>query len=147
MKNIKTILTKSEILEEVSLKTEYTGAKAEAPEGFYDRVATVSADNALLSTFWKEMAGKLMETFRPFVDSMDIGEDSLQISLNVSNGYDESLTPSLENDIRSAFVAGITAGWFRFTSPDKHSEWSEASTRFLSSALSLLCHRRPPRRQ
>lgn len=147
MKNFNITINKAKIFNDVALNTAYTGAKADKSDVTFDKVATISADNKLLSNFWKEMIGVTMEKLKSFIASADISESYFTVSLNVSNSYDSSLTPSLEEDLNSSFSTGITARWFRFASPAKAGEWELESARYLDSAYSKLYFRRPPRRR
>ena len=147
MKNFNISISKAKIFSDVALTTAYTGAKSDSPGMAFDKVATIDADSKLLSNFWKEMTGTVMEKLKPFIASVDLSGNDFSFEIIVSNAYDDSQTPSLEEDLNSVFSAGITARWFRFVSPEKASEWEAESSRCLDLAFSKLCYRRPPRRQ
>ena len=146
MKNLKISIKKAKIFSNVSLNTAYTGAKSEALDGFFERVATVSDDDTLLSNLWKDMTGIILEKLKPYISETTVNTDSLDITFLLSNSFDDSLALSLEEDINTSFVAGVTARWFRFSSPDKAAEWESEASRAIDSTLSKLCYRRPPKR-
>lgn len=146
MKNFKIIIKKAEILNRVALNTAYTGGKAEGDSSFFERVATVDADSRILGSFWSEMNGEIMEYLKPFVSHVDIGEDETLLSLEASRSFDDTLAPSVADDIETAYMAGIMARWFRFTSPEKADIWTSQASSHIRNAVSKLCHRKPPRR-
>ena len=146
MKQIEIIINKVEVLDEISLNSAYAGTKTVGEEGFYDRVATVEADSLLLSRFWTEMYGEVTEKFREFIVKAEKTETDFSLTLELSNAYDESLTPSVREDIFGGMVKGMMAYWFRYTCPDKSPEWQKESSSLLSRAFAKLCFRKRPRR-
>lgn len=147
MKNIEIIISKTEVLEKVSLESAYTGAKTDQDDRFYDRVATIDADKELLSGFWIESCGKITDKLREFIRSSVNNELALTLNLEISNAYDEALTPSVKEDLRGVLLYGIIGRWFRFTFPERSAEWLAQSSDLLERACSKLCHRSRPVRK
>ena len=147
MKNISITIDKKEILEEVSLATAYTGAKSGGDESMFERVATITEDEALLTRLWNGLGGILTEKFKSFIISSEITSGSFLLTLEVSGAYDDSLTSSVKSDINGGVAAGVVAGWFRISFPEKSSEWEKQSEMLLSRAFSKLYHRRRPSRR
>ena len=147
MKIIEIIINKAEIFNEVSLNSAYTGAKS-SPEdsGFFDRVATVEADEELLSKFWTEMCGETTDRLREFIQTTATTAEAFKLTLEVSGSYDDSLTGSVTADISSAFTAGMCAGWFRFSVPALSEQWRLDSANLFRRAISKLCYRKRPQR-
>lgn len=146
MQITKISISKASIFEEISLATAYTGVKTEAEKGFYDRVATVEEDDTLLSRFVNEMFGEVTDRFREFIYASSNDKDSLNFTLELSGSYDDSLTPSVKEDIFSGIVAGVMARWFRFTFPDGSEEREKQADNLLKRAYAKLCQRRKPKR-
>ena len=144
MKNIAISVTKSEILDEVSLHTAYMGVKTEAGENLYQRVAIVNEDCDLLERVWNEKCGSLIEYLKDFIVISESIGSSLSFTLEVSGSYDESMTPSLKSDIFEAMVSGVTAGWLRYSFPEKQNEWEDKFIQLMQRALTKLCHRKRP---
>lgn len=147
MKKFIVTIEKEAVFDEVALNSAYAGAKSEPVNGLFDRVATVKADETLLSKFWKEMSGLIADKFREFISATENTDDVFSISMELSNAYDETLSPSVADDIRGAMAAGITAKWFDFSFPDKSKDWLQQAESLLSSAMAKICHRKRPRRQ
>lgn len=147
MQIIKISISNSSIFEEISLASAYAGAKKDDEKGFYDRVATVNADETLLNRFVTEMHGVVADRFREFLTSTECGEEALGFTLEVSGSYDNSLTPSVKEDIFRGIVAGVISRWFRFTFPSQEETYRIQTDRFLERAYAKLCQRRKPRRQ
>ena len=117
MKYIKIEIKQNEIFEEVSLATAYTGAKTESDKAFYERVATINCDDTLLRRFWNQACGIVTARFKNFIRESEIKEDLLMLNLELSNAYDDAMTPSVKSDLFSAMAAIVTERWFRITCP------------------------------
>ena len=146
MKYFMISLTKVEILDHVSLNSTYMGAKGGDDSGFFERVRTIEDDDPLLSRFWIEMCGVLTDQLKEFTTSSSDQADILTLNFEVSGAFDESLVPSIKEDLFAAMAAGITARWFAYTLPDKAEDWNSQSRSMLARAVSKLCHRRRPSR-
>lgn len=146
MKNININIDKSIIFRDVSLNSAYAGAKNTSENGFFERVATIEADEELLSHFWTDMCGLITDRLRAFVTSAEQKEDSLHLTLEVSGSYDDSLTPSVISDLFAAMTAGISARWFSFTFPQQTTDWKIQSNELLNRVIGKLCHRKRPTR-
>lgn len=144
MKNIKLIIAKADILADVSLNTAYAGAKFSEEKGTFKRVATVEADELLLTKFWHSMAGRITEKLRNFITGVEISEFQLVLNLELSNAFDESMLPSIKTDIEEAFASGIISMWMSLTLPEKSQEWEQRTVGLLDRAQRKLCYRRKP---
>lgn len=147
MKIIHISFNKTKIFENVSLASAYTGAKAETQQNIFDRVATISEDNELLEGFFIEMTGIVTDRLKEFVISTEKSDAEFNMTLEVSNAYDDSLSASIKEDLFAAVVKGVIARWFRVTFPEKTGEWWNDSETLLSRAFAKLCMRRKPKRQ
>lgn len=147
MKEIKLVISKTEVLKSVSLNSEYTGAGAFVDVTLYDRVTTAEVDEALLHRFWLEMAGEVMEKLQPFIVNSSLDDNGLTLTLEVSGSYEDSFTPSVLTDLAAAFSAGISGRWFRLTCADQSLEWIQQSFNLLDRVVSKLCFRRRPVRE
>lgn len=147
MKEIEIIFNKAKILDEVSLNSEYVGSKSTEPDDIYDRIATVEADTLLLSRFLAEMYGNVTEKLREFISKSGSAGEDFTLTLELSNAYDDSLTHSVKEDLFTAVAKGVAARWFRFTMPDRATEWLNESEALLTRAHTKLCFRRKPLRR
>lgn len=135
-------------MKEVSLASSYAGAKSEAADAeFFDRVAVISADAALLTRFWHETAGIITGRLQPFIVAAGIDDDRLTLKMEMSGSYDESLNTSVEADLFSSLSTGVTARWFRYSFPARAAEWEKESLDLLERAFRKLCHRIRPQRK
>lgn len=147
MKNIKICITKAKVFETVSLNSAYTGAKQANDKAEYDKIATVAADEALLATFWREVTGEVAEKFREQITLCELTDESFEITLGLSESFDDTLAPSLTDDITAAVCSGVTARWFRFTDPQRAGEWGSNAEALLERALAKVWQRRKPKRR
>lgn len=147
MKILTIIITKDNVFEDVSLASAYTGAKTDDDSGVnFNRIATIDADNNLLSRFWIQACGIVTDKLKSFIMASEINENSIKLTLELSGAYDDSMSPSVEKDVFSAMTAGVTAQWFAITFPERTKEWDEKSAALLNRAFAKLCHRRRPKR-
>lgn len=147
MKNIKIIINKTDIFRDVSLNSEYTGAKSDSEQDIYARVATIEEDDALLSKLWGQTCGDIIDRLRGFISDSSASDSELKLTLEVSGAFDDTLTQSVIDDLNIACSAGVTARWFRFTFPALCNEWETLALASLDKALAKICHRRPPQRR
>lgn len=147
MKILSIIFNKTDILKEVSLASAYSGAKAEAPESLFERVATVEEDNELLSRLWTQAGAAILDKFKAFIISSEISDFQISFSMELSSAYDDSLSDSIKSDIFAAFIAAIMALWCKYSWPEKSSGWDVEARDLLARAFSKICHRRRPYRK
>ena len=143
MRKVVITINKSDILDTVALNSAYISTDKEYSG---ERVETIETDNSILTRFWSEMCGNVTEKLRNFIFTGTVNLESMKLELELSNAYDESLTPSVVNDLSAAMVAGVTAQWFQFRFHDRYEEWDNRSSQLLDRAFSKLCHRKKPTR-
>ena len=147
MKKLNININKTDILEKVSLNSSYAGAKSEMEKDIFDRVATIDDDNAILSEFWMEMCNRVTDKLSAFVKTSTPNDSSFDCMFELSGGYDDTLSPSVCEDIFSAIASGVTARWFGFTLPATAKDWEEKSEILLNRAISKICQRKRPERR
>lgn len=145
MKKLTLTINRDTILDRVAINAAYAGAKSTA-EASFTRVATVAADRLILSSFFTEMTGEFLQTLQTFVARSDTKEGSLSIVLELSNSYDDSLTPSVASDVETLFVAGVLQRWFLLSCPERAGERAEEKERLFNRIIGKLCLRRRPTR-
>lgn len=148
MKTIDINIARSDIDNELSKITAYTGAKSfpECSQEELDRVATVDEDAALLDRFWLNAAGILAEHLKDFISAASTAEGNISFTLEVSGAYDDSLTPSLIEGATAFVAASMVRSWFAITFPGKTTEWEAECMRLLREISRKLYHRRKPER-
>lgn len=148
MKTIIINIKSSDVDKELSKVTAYTGVKsASVPQlSDIDRIAITDEDAALLKRYWHNAAGILAEQLKDFIISADTGGEEMNITLEVSCSYDNSLTQSVKENMFSFVVAYMARNWFLMTYPEKAPEWDAESNRLLREAARKLYHRRKPTR-
>lgn len=144
MKNFKIYLAKDNILRNISLITAYAGAKTEGNSSLYERVATVEADDALLSRFWMESCGEITEKLRGLITASRCEDSCFELTIDLSEAFDESQFPTIESDLEAALTNGMAARWFRFTIPLRAQEWAHDAETLLQRAFTKLYSRKKP---
>lgn len=146
MKIINIDIEKEKILQDISLNSAYAGAKSPGEKDIFERVATVNEDSGILSGFFSEMCGSILEKFSGNVASSSLTESRFSLVLEVSGSFDESLSESLVNDITAYMSAGVTARWFQITLAEKAVEWDAKANLLLQRAFAKICQRKRPQR-
>ncbi len=148
MKIININIKRGEIDADLSKITAYTGVKSPSADlsSDPDRIATVDEDAALLNRYWHNAGNTLADSLKEFITGFVIDDDSMALTLEVSGSFDDSLTPSVEGDLKAFVAAAMTRAWFAITLPDRAAEWDTEASRLLRDASRLLYHRRRPRR-
>lgn len=149
MKTITLTLRKRDIFNEIGKSTAYTGAKSDSDANnlLYDRVAIVEEDTQLLDRYCDIACSELLEEIKEFVTQVDFSGENIDLTLETSGFYDDSLTPSLQTDLFAYLVASISMRWFRITLPGRAAEQQTEAARMMEKALSKLYHRRKPTRR
>lgn len=140
MKSINIAINKADVFEAVSLNADYSSTNVDDLK----RISTLDVDKDILTRFWKETGGNISEKLKTFISIISFSEDIINVVLEVSNAYDDTLTSSVETDLYAAIVAGITAKWFSFTLRDLHQEWEEQMEKLFNRIISKLCYRKRP---
>ena len=149
MKIIKIIVLKSDIINMIGQDTDYAGTKTETADrnAFHQRVATTESDAVLLARYWQDACASLADLLRSFITDIQFGRETLSMTLEVSEAYDDSLTPAVESGVSAVLAAGITSRWFRFTLHDRADEWEKEASRRFGLLLANLYHRKKPQRK
>lgn len=147
MKYINISVKNSDLYAEIAKTTAYAGAKSPEGETVFDRVATVGQDEELLARYRLSAASSLVDHLRAFVTGADFAGDSINLKLEVSGAYDDTLTASVATDAFNYLVSDISARWFRITMPGKSSEYEADARASLSELTRKLYHRKRPQRR
>ena len=148
MKELIIKIDKDAIMQEVSLASSYAAAKLEnVDKSMYERIAAVDSDAVIISRFWTEACGEISENLKDFIVVEVLTADHYEITLQLSNAYDETLNKSVESDLFSSLSAAITGKWFRYVYASRAEEWLMESKALLNRAARKLCHRVAPRRR
>lgn len=124
------------VLDEVAQKAGYTAVKRvpdpnmEGDDGAYDRVTTVDEDEAELMQFFGECRSWLALEFSDMLvkEGMDAeNEDSYGLMLNVNDGFNIALLPSLQLSLFNFFVYGILYRWFMYTRKEESDGYAALS--------------------
>lgn len=145
MKIITLTIGKEAVYAEVSQTTAYSGAKMTDDKDAYDRIFTTDADRAMLERFWDETCSMATEGMKRFV--VEVSSDADYIStLELSNSYDEALTPSVEKSLFSYFVLSIVSKWNAFVDKGEVERYANEAHISFQDVLSKLYYKKRPQR-
>lgn len=149
MKTIKVNITRSDIDKQLSMITAYAGVKGTAqptPEDF-DRIATVDEDGDILDRYWTNSANELAELLKDFIADFTLGNDSLSMTLLLSEAFDCALAKAIVEEAGEFITSSMAKSWFALTFPEKATEWEKECRRLLSEISRNIHHRRKPTRK
>lgn len=149
MKNLILEIEKGVVERNVAQTTAYTGAKSEGGggDGVYDRVATIEGDGGMVERFVRDACCTVAERLKEFVTTVNYAGESIRLSLEMSDAYDESMLPAARNGFESYLTACAIARWMRLAYPAKAPEWETEASWQLTELERNLYHRRKPRRR
>lgn len=150
MKTIILTATKAEIMKKVGQTTAYAGVKepSAGEDGrFYDRLATIEEDSPLLGRFLTAAFSEVLEQLKDFTVGSAVGDVTLELRLEVSEAYDDSLTPAVEESFRSFLAASVLRRWLQLAWPVRAAEWEQEAAGHLQSMARNLYHRSRPNRR
>ena len=150
METIKLSIGQTDVYDEVSQTTSYTGAKMmDNPKAgdkeAYERIFTTDEDRSALKRFWEEAVTVANDRFKfMFVSGTLPSADKYEVTLEVSKSFDKQLTPSIQAALRSYFVLAITGKWFIYTNKTEASEYMSGAATMLEDVLRKLYSRKRP---
>lgn len=147
METITIKILRTEVYDEVSKATDYTGAKLiDSDDTARDRILAGDDDLATLGRFWDEAVLATNESLKEMlVSSTDTGESYTAV-LEVSKSFDKVLTQSVVSTLRSFFISSIIGQWFKFANKGEASEYFTQASEMMDGAERLLYSRRKPMR-
>lgn len=146
MRNISISIDKGDIMAQLSLASEYAGARAGEPDE-YRRVAATRDDRLMLERFWRECAGRLTTALRPVLAGLTHTPDGLTLDLELSDSASEALTDELEGGARAFMASAMSARWFGTVRRDEAAGAAAFAESELTGLMERIFHRRPPRRR
>lgn len=150
METIKIKVYQKDVYEEVAKATDYTGSKLiGSDEDARDRILAGDEDLAELGRFWDEAAATANENLKEMLVSGQTSTLSdgkaYYAEIEVSRSFDKELAPSVEQSLRSFFIASIIGEWFKFANKGDSEGYFIEAAEFLEAAERLLYSRRKPK--
>lgn len=132
-------VNQTDVLKEVARKTAYAGGKlqetpkAQDPEAL-DRIATIDEDDPELKTFWDECRAEVVRVLSPKVVSEgfeEVSPDDYHLTLNLWDGFNTALVPSMEIALFNYFVYGIIGRWYMYTHKEEAAAYMTMAAGYL----------------
>ena len=148
MKSININISKSNVFEEVAKTTAYIGAKkVEGSGAAYDRIFTTNEDKEMLERFWQETADVVTYAMRTFLNGVPSTSTSYDVSLVMSDRFDDSLSNSLNSSVYSYFVNSILSKWCDITDKENVKEYADKAAALLININDMLFFKKKPTRK
>lgn len=156
MNEVKFIVNKADVYDEVAKTTSYAGAKMPGDDkSAYDRIFTTDEDRTMLERFWAEACNAATDLFKPFLldvtsytgsAATDITQRHYEVTLELSGSFDTSLNGSIGSSLFSFFTDLIVSKWFKFANKGEAEGYAAEAAAMLEDVRSKLYYRKKPRR-
>lgn len=153
MKDLNITINKAYVFDAVDETTAYIGAKS-TEEGAYNRIFTTDADRTLLENYWSEACSMVTASVKSYIKHVSDNEVShsvsleknYEVTLSLSELFDNSLENSIKSSLFHSFVYFIVSKWCIVASPQSAESYALEATKMLNDAVQNLCHRKRPER-
>lgn len=130
MKTYQLEILQSDVFDSISALTHYTGAKDTADQSAFDRIATIDANDEILSKFWLQASNQLVIMLSQFLGNVYYQKQvtttsngtstttqvpGIFVTLNMTSNWDPHLLPALTQAASNFMLARITELWYRMT--------------------------------
>lgn len=146
MATITIYITKESVWNEVCKVSEYAGAKMTGDDGAYRRITLTEADKADLQLFWEESVAEANAKLKELLTGSDLPTEDFEAELEVSECYNEELTPSVRAAISGYLVRSVLGRWYRLANKEEADGCLGEAASKMEEALRMLYHRKRPRR-
>lgn len=152
MKTVILSVVKMKVYDEVAKVTSYEGANAAEDGSAYERMFTTDQDMILLESYWLDACSAVNDQIKTYVSSVEEQEIShcvelvknYSATLSMPEGYDDSMSGSINNSLFSYFVNYIVSRWFGVTEKDGASQYATQAAGAIDDIVRKLNHRKRP---
>lgn len=149
MRDIRILINRDKVYEEVAKTTAYIGGKSLDANGksLYDQVFVTAADREMLEGFWNDAIGDVSAALGSVLVTEKSDSDEEEIfGLRVSSLFKGSLAKTLESTACSYVVNKIVAEWCLLVYKDKAKEYISKESSLLDKMDAILYMRKRPTR-
>lgn len=145
MKTLQLEIKKQEVYDEVAKTTAYIGSKM-ADDEAYERILTTDENREMLERYWDEAASSAHEQLRRMITTDESEGEGYVVRLTVSECYNDSLTRSVLDALRSFFVYSIADKWLQMADRESAAGYAELAQGAMQDVMSKLWTRMRPRK-
>lgn len=147
MPTITLTVNKAEVWDEVAKTSGYTGDKmTDTDEKAYERIMITDEDQKSLQRFWEEAVAVANDQLKEMLESASPMNSDYNVSLHVSNSYDQVLNPSVQATLTSYFISAIVGRWYKFCNKSEAADYFTEAAAMMDDVLRKLYSRKRPRR-
>lgn len=137
MKTITITTSRQRVFDRVARQMDWQGTRSAEGTESYERVSLSESDSALLHSFFDEAAMHAIDLCRPFLQSVKNTDDSLTLSIALSDHSDESVRESLNPIMYNLLSVHVLRQWLEIVDPARvegcAGKLREADSRLLSA--------------
>lgn len=119
MKTIIITAARQKVFDRVGRQMEWQGTRSAEGTDSYGRVTLSEADASLLHSFFDEAAMHAVDICRPFLQSVKNTDDSLTLTIALSDTSDDSVRESLNPILFNLLTIHVLRQWLEIVSPEK----------------------------
>lgn len=108
----------------------------------FDLVAVESRDSKLFAQWWHNSAANLVSALDRYVESYNIGSDSLEMSLSLPSQAKRDAEQAICDGCADYIVSALLGWWFIITQPDSAGVYAERAASELESIVVIADSRR-----
>lgn len=139
-------VSKSDVWNEVTKTTAYTGDKMTNDETAYERILLTDEDAKVLQRFWEEACAVANDQLKEMLETSSSMSADYNVKLHVSNSYDTTLNGSVQTALRSYFISAIVARWCKFANKGEADSYAKDAEMMMEDVRRKLYSRKRPRR-
>lgn len=134
MKELRIIISRDNVFEEVSKTTSFDGAKRETGDGTYERVMATDDDRQMMARSFDEAAQTAESAFCDVPYDIETDTEQWAVTLHVSNAFNDKATQSINSDMFSFFCESILEKWYATTLPEVSNRHAQLALGYLTDA-------------
>lgn len=149
MQEIKIIVKKDAVFEEVAKTSAYIGGKNVDNNGnsLFDQVFVTEEDREMLERFWQDALNSISFVMGDILISTDVDTDGdYTVRLKMTDNFPESQIPGLQSTVTNYVVNAMVAEWSNLVAKTEADIYSAQATALLSQTRNAIYTRCRPTR-
>lgn len=119
MKTTTITVSRQNVFDRVARQMDWQGTRGAEGKESYGRVAISESDSSLLHSFFDEATMHAVDICRPFLQSVSNTDDSLSLTIGLSDHSDESVTASLHPVLFNLLSVHVLRQWLEIVDPSR----------------------------
>lgn len=152
MKLINITINKADVYDEVGKQSAYVGANMDRKIAPFEQIAITDGDRNLLERYYQEAAAQVTALVKPLLSQVGklprshgaVLSRNYNLTLSVSDRYDDNLTDSATASLFSFFVNAILGKWFMLTNKEESAGYIAGAQANLEDLRNKIYYKQAP---